>query len=369
MNKDQNKDQKAQVTEKPTVKQLWQDVKSHRKLYYKVLPITFVVIAFLTLSIPNYYNCKVLLAPELSGNRSSSSLASLASNFGVNLGNRQSADALFPTLYPDLMNSVAFRASLFPVKVHRENDTAHVMTYYDYLKNEQKAPWWVKAKKAIFKVLMYPFKSKKKAGDQSKEVNTFQLTKEQAFVIKSIAQKVVCDVDKKTMVITINVTDQDPLICATVADSVQSRLQEFITDYRTKKARVDLAYNQKLYDEAKERYDKARMDYARGADANRDVIFQRAQSELTTLQNEMSLQYQAYSQVAAQLRMAEAKVQEETPAFTTLQPATVPIQKSGPSRAKTCLAFLFLAFIATTAWVIHKEGHLIPFFTGGEEEF
>ena len=99
------------------------------------------------------------------------------------------------------------------------------------------------------------------------------------------------------------------------------------------------------------------------------MIFQRAQSELTTLQNEMSLQYQAYSQVAAQLRMAEAKVQEETPAFTTLQPATVPIQKSGPSRAKTCLAFLFLAFIATTAWVIHKEGHLIPFFTGGEEEF
>ena len=368
MNTDHNKDQKAQVTEKPTVKQLWQDVKSHRKLYYKVLPITFVVIAFLTLSIPNYYNCKVLLAPELSGNRSTSSLASLASSFGVNLGNRQSADALFPTLYPDLMNSVAFRASLFPVKVHRENDTANVMTYYDYLKNEQKAPWWSTAKKAFFKVLLYPFKSKKKAGDKSTEVNTFQLTKEQARIAKDIAKKVVCDVDKKTMVITITVTDQDPLICATVADSVENRLQQFITDYRTKKARVDLAYNQKLYDEAKERYDKARKDYARGADANRDVIFQGAQSELTTLQNEMSLQYQAYSQVAAQLRMAEAKVQEETPAFTTLQPATVPIQKAGPSRAKTCLVFLFLAFIATTAWIIHKEGHLMPFFAGGEEE-
>lgn len=364
MNTEQNSNT---PTKRPTIKELWQDVKSHRKLYYKVLPITFVVIAFLTLSIPNYYKCKVMLAPELSTSRTSSSLASLASNFGLNLNNRTGSEALFPTLYPDLMNSVAFRTSLFPVKVHKENDTANVMTYYDYLKNEQKAPWWSKAKKAVFGVLMYPFKSKKKAGDKSTEVNTFQLTKEQDAIAKAIAQKVVCDVDKKTMVITINVTDQDPLICATVADSVQSRLQEFITDYRTKKARVDLAYNQKLYDEAKERYDKARKDYARGADANRDVIFQGAQSELTTLQNEMSLQYQAYSQIATQLHMAEAKVQEETPAFTTLQPATVPIQKAGPSRAKTCLAFLFLAFIATTVWIIHKEGHLMPFFAGVED--
>ena len=177
-----------------------------------------------------------------------------------------------------------------------------------------------------------------------------------------------CDVDKKTMVITINVTDQDPLICAVVADSVQARLQEFITDYRTKKARVDLEYNKKLYAEAKERYEKARQEYVKHADANRKVIFQDAQSEITEYQNEMNIQYQAYSQVAAQLLMAEAKVQEETPAFTTLQPATVPVLKTGPSRAKTCLTFLFLAFLATTAWIIHKEGHLMPFFAGGDEE-
>ena len=368
MNTEQNTNTPAK---RPTFKELWQDVKSHRKLYYKVLPITFVVVAFLTLSVPNYYNCKVTLAPELSGNRSnSSSLAALASNFGVNLGTRQTADALFPTLYPDLMNSVAFRTSLFPIKVRRANDTTGVteMTYYEYLKKHQKAPWWAKAKKAVFSVLMYPFKSKKKAGTGSEEVNTFKLTQEQAGIVKALAQKVVCDVDKKTMVITINVTDQDPLICAVVADSVQARLQEFITDYRTKKARVDLEYNKKLYAEAKERYEKARQEYVKHADANRKVIFQGAQSEITEYQNEMNIQYQAYSQVAAQLLMAEAKVQEETPAFTTLQPATVPVQKAGPSRAKTCLTYLFLAFLATTVWIIHKEGHLMPFFAGGDEE-
>lgn len=94
--------------------------------------------------------------------------------------------------------------------------------------------------------------------DQHK-VNPFMLTKEQSRIVKMIDKKVVCDVDKKTMVISINVTDQDPLICATIADSVQRRLQNFITDYRTKKAKVDLEYSRKLFKEAKARYDKARQ--------------------------------------------------------------------------------------------------------------
>ena len=354
--------------ERPMLLQLWHDILNHRKLYYIVLPVTFVVVAILSLSIPNYYQCKVMLAPELSGNKSTSGLASIASNFGVNLNTNSGADALFPTLYPDLMNSVSFRASLFPVKVRREDDStaAHVMTYYDYLKDEQKAPWWSAAKKAVFGAITSLFTSEKPDG--KKDVNAFQLTKEQTKIVEAIEKKVVCDVDKKTMVITINVTDQDPLICATMADSVQARLQDFITDYRTKKARVDLAFNQKLSAEAKARYEKARKEYAGRADANRNVLFQAARSEIAKYENEMNIQYQAYSQVAAQLRLAEAKVQEDTPAFTTLQPATVPIKKAGPKRAQTCLIFLFLAFLATTVYIIHREGHLLPFFFADDDD-
>ena len=344
--------------EKPTLAQLWQDVKTHRKVYYKVLPATFVVAAIIMLSIPNYYKCTVMLAPELSSmGVKSSGLSSLASSFGINIGGAsQGADALLPTLYPDLMNSVTFRTSLFPIKVQREDDSTgvDVMTYYDYLKDGQKSPWWSAGMKALFSL----FKSDE---PQNSHVNTFKLTKEQTEVAKTIAKKVVCDVDKKTMVITIDVTDQDPLICATIADSVQQHLQEFITNYRTKKARVDLAYNQKLFDEAKARYEKARKVYAAFADANRNVLFQTNRSELTKLENEMNLQYQAYSRIAAQLQLAEAKVQEDTPAFTDLQPATVPVKKSGPKRSVTCLVFLFLAFISTTIWIIHHEGHLLPF--------
>ena len=341
---------------------LFKDLLKHKRLYYKVLPTAFVVAAIIALSLPNYYNCTVKLSPELSGSKGSSGLASLASSFGVNLGSAMgnSTEALFPTLYPDLMNSVDFKTSLFHVPVTIEGnkekgEADRTVTYYNYLRDEQKAPWWSSIGPGAIIKLFFG-----KEEEQEEKLDPFRLTKEQANIVKAIDQKVVCDVDKKTMVITTSVTDQDPVICATMADTVKTRLQNFITDYRTKKAKIDLEYNRKLFKEAKARYDKARQLYASFSDANQDIILESVRTKLTDLENEMQLQFNNYNSIAQQLQLAEAKVQEETPAFTTLQSATVPVKKAGPARSKMVLIFLFLAFLGTTVYILHKENQLKP---------
>ena len=340
---------------------IFKDLLKHKKLYYKVLPVAFVLAAIYALSLPNYYSCTVSLAPELgSAAKTGGSLASLASSFGVNLGSaQQGSDAISPNLYPDLMNSVDFKTALFGVPVTMEGDKENgeadrTMSYYKYLKDEQKSPWWSAAIKGFFNLFSSP------KPDEGKKVDPFRLTKEQTKIAKVIDENVVCDVDKKTMVITINVTDQNPVICATLADSVKTRLQTFITDYRTSKVRKDLEYNKKIFNEAKARYEKARDAYARFADTHREISSQSAQTKEADLQNEMNIQQQIFQQIIAQVQQAEMKVQEETPAFTTLQSATVPVVKAGPKRAQMCLIFLFLAFLATTAWILYKEDDLKP---------
>jgi hypothetical protein len=367
---EENKNNVTAQQEKPIdFKKIFGDLLKHRKLYYKVLPITFVLAAIYALGLPNYYKCTVKLSPEMSTRSSSSGLAALASNFGVNLGRGSGGmgtEALFPTLYPDLMNSTDFKTSLFPVMITLEpkndDDTIRTMTYYDYLKNEQKSPWWSKVIGGSMKFLFGLFRSgePKEEEEEEKPFDPFRLTKQQAKIVAAINKKVVCDVDNKTMVITINVTDQDALVCATIADSVKTRLQKFITDYRTSKVRVDLEYNKKIYAETKKSYERARQQYAEYMDANHDVILYTVRQRQTDLENEMQLQYNAFQQVASALLAAEAKVQEETPAFTTLQSATVPVKKAGPSRAKICLVWLFLAFIGTSVWILHKEDDLKP---------
>lgn len=342
-------------------KDIWQALKKHKRLFIKVIAATFVIACFLTLSIPNYYSAGVTLAPEMSGRSSSSSLSALASTFGVSLGASSTGDAINPTLYPDMMSSVEFKTSLFPIKVH-EIDSNEEMTYYEYLLNHQRYPWWnyvFNLKNVVIAVAKSLFVDANSNEEDNYAVNPFMLTKEQNGIIRVMNEKISCDVERKTYVISISVTDQDPLVAATMADSVKQRLQDAITAYRTSKARVDLEYNKKLYEEVKNRYDIAREEYAAYADANTNVILQRDRNKLTELENEMQLRYQAYTSVAAQLQAAEAKVQEETPVFTTLQNATVPIQKTGPSRSKLVILYCFLLGLITCIYVLYKEGYMI----------
>ena len=332
---------------------LWTDIKKHRRLYYKVIPVVAALGVIISLSLPNYYNCTVMLAPESTNiNTTSSSITNLASTLGINLSNAaRTADAITPTLYPDLMESVDFKTSLFPIKVIRTDGKE--FTYYDYIAYEQKTAWWNKPF-GWFSSLF----SKQDDGEE-KPIDPYRLTKKQTTVVRSLNKKISCAVDKKTRAITINVTDQDAEICALMADSVMARLQQSITNYRTKKARVDLEYVQNLYEEVKHNYEKASKDFAEYADANMNTFLESDRQKRADLELNLQLDRSIYQQVAAQLQAAKAKVQEDTPAFTTLQSATVPVRKAGPKRSQICLVFLLLGFLGVTGYIFYKERDLM----------
>lgn len=330
---------------------IWVAIKKHKKLYYKALGVAFIIGLIIGFSIPKTYNCKILLAPEMGGKSGSGSgLASLASSFGVNIGNGASAtgDAITPSVYPDLMESVDFKTALFPVKVKRGQDK-EAMTLYSYFKNEWKYAWW----EHCFG-LFAPQKQKDTI------VNNFELTGEQTYIASLINQNVSCNIDKKTFLITINVTAQDPHVAAQLADSVKNRLQDFLTEYRTNKARHDLAYAENLQKQAKKEYERARQLYVDYMDANQDVQLMSAQQKQMDLENDMQLQYNNYNTLNAQVIDAKAKVQQETPAFTTLQSATVPLHKDGPKRERIVLICLFLSALGTTVYALYKEKQLKP---------
>ena len=338
----------------------------YRKLYYKALGIAFIVACIIGFSIPKTYKCEVLLAPELATSRSSSSLLSLASSYGLRVGSSSmmaNTDALFPTNYPDMMTSTDFLTSLFPIQI-RQIDSLTTKSYYDYLLNDQKRPWWSAAIGGVIggisSVIQSLFLSEDSLESSGSRVNSFMLTENQTEIAKKVANKITCDVDPKTLTITIDVIDQDPLVCATMADSVKQRLQNFITDYRTNKSRVDLEYYRKLCQESKARYDKARQKYADFVDANNDIILASVRAKQNDLENEMQLQYNAYTNYSSLLQGAEARVQQDTPAFMTLQNATVPIKPVGPRKKIIVLVFFFLAILGTTAYILHKENELLP---------
>lgn len=334
-------------------KQVIASICRKKKTYGVVIAVAFVLGIVVSFSIPKRYSAKVMLAPESNVDQMNGSLSSLASLVGVN-GAGLSSDAILPDIYPDVVLSKDFLVGLSQIKVRTLKGDLET-SLYDYIENHQKTTWWEAIVKAM--VSLIPNNSDTKEKGMGEKLNPFQLTKKQTGVITAIENSFNCSVDSKTGVIVIKSSAQDPLIAAVLADSVSARLQNFITDYRTNKARNDLAHIEELYKEAKSRYDKARQTYASYADANQDLVLESFKAKENDLENEMQLQYNIYSQVTIQLQNARAKVIEKTPVYAVIQNPTVPYRHSSPKKMLLVIAFVFVGVFGYTTVLMVKEGY------------
>lgn len=328
---------------------IFKKIYERRRLFIKVLPIVFVLSCAFILCLPRYYQSTLSLAPEIGGTSGlGGTLGSLASSFGFDLGSMETTDAINPMLYPDLMEDNGFVVGLFDIKV-KSQDGEIACSYYDYLLKHQKRPFWQYAIAWVKKLLP---KDNEPVANKDNKLNPYVLSKRQDDICKIIRDKVSISVDKKTAVISISVEAQDPLICKTVADSVKERLQTFITNYRTNKARIDEKHYKNLVDEAKAEYEKARRLYGSYADSNMEMVLESYRAKQTDLENDMQLKYNTYTTLMAQYQMAKAKVQERTPAFTLVQGAAVPIKPAGPKRMLFVVGICLLAIILLSLYSI-----------------
>lgn len=336
------------------VSMLMKKVWAKRRLMLKALAIAFVVSVLLILCVPRTYTSSSKLAPELSSTSSAGSMiGSIASSFGLDLSQMQTSDAISPLLYPDLMEDNGFIAGLFAIHV-TSCDGEIDCSYYEYLDKWQSRPWWAYVTRWIKRLIPKPSK-KTVTGAAGSKKDPYILSEREDMIAEQVRKNITLTVDKQTGVITIATEAQDPLICKTLADSATVRLQHFITDYRTNKARVDLEYYRKLEAEAKAKYDKAHRDYSEFSDANTDMVLQTYRARLEDLENEMQIAYNTYSAMNTQLQGAMAKVQEKTPAFTTLKGAEVPIKPSGPKRMLFVLGMMILTGFGMVVYIIRDD--------------
>ncbi|MCE8953649.1 chain-length determining protein [Bacteroides thetaiotaomicron] len=324
-----------------------------RKKIYKAIGIGFIIGIIVAVSIPKQYTVKVTLSPEMGSSKSGNGLAGLAASFlGSSATTGDVSDALNASLSSDIVSSTPFLLELLEMKVTLSDERTDV-TFMDYL-DRQSSPWWIYVIGLPGKVIG-SVKSLFNSSDTDNSINnvkygTIELTKEESIKITALKKNIAASVDKKTAITSVSVTLQDPKVTAVVADSVVHKLQEYIIGYRISKAEEDCIYLEKLYKERQQEYYVAQKKYADYVDTHDNLILQSVRAEQERLQNDMSLAYQVYSQVANQLQVARAKVQEEKPVFAVLEPAVVPQQPSGMGKKGYILLFIFLSLILTIAW-------------------
>lgn len=339
--------------------EIFRKLKNKWKLIVKWSIISGIVGLVVAFSIPRSYAAYSVIAPERTKSSSAGNLGTLASIAGISLANLSTSDAMIPELYPTIIESVPFLTDLFSTPVEIEVDKTAVSTdLYTYFKDYTSSPWWSYVIKAPFDALNWfigLFKEDVEPVEGYADIDDFRLTEEQAGIAKAIAQSITVEVDKKTYMIEITTLAQNPVVSARLCRAVSDNLKEYIDAYHLDKAKDDLAYYEKLYDESQADYFKAQQIYADYVDANQGIVLRSRRTEQERLQNEMNLKYNLYNSCAQQLQQAKARIQLETPVFVTISPATIPLKAKKPSKKLIFAGFILLGAAAAGAWVLLKK--------------
>lgn len=327
---------------------------THKRLFIRNVIIAFILSCVWILPQPRSYDTEVTLAPEMESLASGGGLSSLASSFGFDMSNMQTTDAIYPMLYPDLINSRDFIVSLFDIQVTTD-DGELTTNYYTYLKEHQKKNIYTWPIRWVKKQIKELTKKEDDKEDDDAQITAFRLSETQDKIVEMVRKHISVVYDTKTSVITLGVEDQDPLICATMADSISQRLQRFITEYRTSKAKVDLDYYSKLAASAKAEYEMAGKRYAEYSDHHMASNLTSVQTEKEMLQNDYQQKYSAYNMMNTQKEAAMAKVQERTPVFTIIENASVPVKASKPKRMIFVALMMILTGIGTGIYLMYRD--------------
>lgn len=329
---------------------LLQKIYINRKKIYKALGIGALIGAIIGFSIPKTYKTEVSLSPE-SGVSGTSGLSGIASMFG--LGSATTGfgeDALTFNMFPEIVKTNPFALEMLQIPIQTQKGDSIIL--YEYL-NTEKRPWWsyiIGAPRMLIGEIKSLFKEEPK--DSTQTINPFRLTPEQSGRINMLKGILKVETDKKTTMTTVSVSLQDPLAAAIVADSAVHKLQEYITDYRTRKAKQDYDFQLSLCEQYRKEYFAAQQEYAKFSDANQNIIRQTVTTEKERLQKNLSLAEQIYSQSMGQLQVLRGKLQEAKPVFAVVEPATVPLVPSAPRKMIIIIVFAFLAFVVESAWIL-----------------
>lgn len=324
------------------------DFLSKRLLIIICVSLFFVYALFSILLNPKQYQSNTSFIAQLSNNSNTGSgLKNIADLIGVNIGGSKEQKDIPLYLYPKLMSSLDYHRDLLSTKVTIKKDTTGI-TLKDYYLQHKKTPFTKTIKKYTIGLpgLIVKNLKSKEGGQGGKRLDSLTyIDPIELKIIDLLSEDIVYAVNDVDGSISISATMDEPVLSAQVAERAKQLLQDKIIEYRLGRAQERYDFIDKQYVEKKEEYNKARSSLAYYVDKNR---FNNTQTSLLTrkkLENEANLAYAIYSELESQRLREQINIKEDTPVFTTIQNAVVPLKEVGAGPIFVLIKNIIFGFI------------------------
>ena len=347
----------------------WAYVWQHRKLMGRLAVLGVLVGLVVWLSIPNEYETDIFTAAE--------ARVVYVDQNGM-MTNRDDPradrirDAILPSHYRALIASPTFLMPLSRILVTLDDDAHTSMTLYDYMAEHQRYPWWQYIVSGVFSIprlmlapfrdndedtlsLNQPFRETLLAADEG----VVRLSRKDARVVKALRRRFDVEIDADKQSVALMVRMQDPLVSATVADSLLAHLHRYMNRYRREKEQQRLDENEELLRQTREDYHRAQDEYARYADSHRALATTTARAELAKYRVRMQLAEREYRRASRLVQASRRRVAMERPVLTVIEGARVPRHPASPSAPPTIGGWLLVAVGGGLGWLWLKKNRFV----------
>ena len=282
-----------------------------------------------------------------------SQLSSLANLSGINLPIGGQNSSISPEMYPEIISSKPFLLELIDEKFYFKTKKDSLFLK-DYLVEEYSSRPFNVIFGTISSVPSW-FISLFSSDDEPESTVVNSAVTENGksnYLIYSNEEDLASEllkgsikIDDEGNLITLSVKMPEAMIAAELNNIIYDKIVKYVTDYKTRKLKVNLTFIEERTRESETNFIKSQMKLASFRDKNQGIISQQVKSTEEQLEAEFNIAYNVYNSMMQELETSKIQLKKETPIFSEFAAATVPNNPSNSTFFKTLIIFSFLGII------------------------
>ena len=294
-----------------------------------IISFIFVLvgIAFALLS-PIIYSSSTTFINSQTESSSSSGLSGVASLVGINIGSMGSGSEIPPLMYPQIAESVQFKRDLLKSYID-EKGQIKLEDFLANYNNIEKSP--------------------------TENNNKLFISKYEDRLFKVIDNVVSISVNQKDGFVTIIANMPESEYAANTCINAREILQETIINNKIKSAKQKLEYSEKQLASKRIEFEEIQNKLAYFNDSNLNLVTSSVINEREKIEAEFQILNAVMIELSKQVEQRKLQVSEDTPVFSILKEASMPVERSFPKRTQMVLIYGFIGLTVSTLYTVVKS--------------
>ena len=258
----------------------------------------------------------------------SSSLSGVASLVGINLGASNFGGEIPSSMYPQVTQSPKFKRLLLNSNIDFDNKINLKQYLIDYYK----------------------------LNTENDKINSDLYVSELENDCFNIIDEIISvNVNQKDGFISLSATLPVAEYSTNLTINAKEILQEIIINNKIESANQNLIFSQQQLKEKKLIFDEIQAKLAYFSDSNLNSVNSFVINERDKLEAEFQIISAVVTELSKQVEQVKLQVSKDTPVFSTIKEAVIPIERTSPKRTQLVIIFGFIGLVISTGFILIKD--------------